>query len=199
MMKMKKFNDEVYYAEEKVVQVSREVIDFLKQKALENPRKRCRLCTHRDVNDKIHEMIIVHTRDTYVRPHKHTGKVEAFHLIEGLVDVLLFDEQGKIKQVIQMGPYGSGKTFYYKIDQADYHTLLIKSDIVVFHEITTGPFRKEETIFAPWSPEDTDKKSVSEFMKKLSQQDEEDTASLAMDSAKGSGKKKGQKAKKVTL
>lgn len=173
MIKMKKFNDEIFYADEEVIQVSKEDIDSLKQKALQNPRKRCRLCTHRGVNDKIHEMIIVHTKDNYVRPHKHIGKVEAFHIIEGSADVVLFDEKGKIRQVIKMGAYGSGRKFYYRIDKAYYHTLIIKSDILVFHEVTSGPFRKEDTLFPDWAPDDTDAKGArdaKEFMKKLSKQ-----------------------------
>jgi len=167
MIKMKKFNDEVFYADEDVIQIGKEDIEFLKQKALSNPRKRCRLCTHKDVNDLIHEMIIVHTKDTYVRPHKHADKVEAFHIIEGSADVVVFDDKGKITRVIAMGDYSSGRKFYYRIDKAYYHTLLIKSDVIVFHEVTSGPFRKEDTLFAPWSPEDTDQEGIKKFIKRL--------------------------------
>jgi cupin fold WbuC family metalloprotein len=167
MIKTKKFNDEVFYADEDVIQVGKEDIEFLKQKALSNPRKRCRLCTHKDVNDKIHEMIIVHTKDTYVRPHKHLNKAEAFHIIEGSADVVVFDEQGKITQVIAMGDYSSGRKFYYKLSNPYYHTLLIGSDVIVFKETTNGPFRKEETIFAPWSPEDTDQEGIKKFIRRL--------------------------------
>jgi len=167
MIKMKKINDEVFYADEKIIRVGKEEIDFLKKKALENERKRSRLCTHKDVNDLIHEMIIVHTKNTYVRPHKHLNKTETFHIIEGSADVIIFDEKGKITQVISMGEYSSGKNFYYKLFEPFYHSLLITSDIIVFQEITNGPFRKEETIFAPWSPDDKDEAGVKKFIANL--------------------------------
>lgn len=171
MIKMKKVNDEIFYADEDVIQVSKEDIDLLKKKALQNPRKRCRLCTHKDVNDKIHEMLIVHTKDVYVRPHKHLNKTETFHIIEGRADVVLFDDKGKIIQVIPMGDYTSKNKFlkfYYRVSQPYYHTLLINSEIIVFHEVTKGPFKKEDTIFPSWAPEDNDKKGIKKFMNKLS-------------------------------
>jgi len=164
---MKKINNEVFYASDEIIKISKEDIEFLKQKALKNKRKRCRLCTHKDVNDKIHEMIIVHTKETYVRPHKHLNKSESFHIIEGSADIVIFDEKGKITQAIPMGDYSSGKKFYYRMTKPYYHTLLIKSDILVFHEITNGPFKREDTVFAPWSPKDDDKEGVKNFMREL--------------------------------
>jgi cupin fold WbuC family metalloprotein len=102
-----------------------------------------------------------------VRPHKHLGKPESFHVIEGIVDVIIFDECGDIREVIQMGNYGSDRVFYYRISTPIYHTLLIRSDILVFHETTTGPFNRVDTVFAPWSPEEIDSSGCALFTEKL--------------------------------
>jgi len=166
-MRMKKITDEVFYADQDIVEVSKEDIEFLKKKALQNERKRCRLCTHKDVNDKVHEMIIVHTKDTYVMPHKHLDKSEAFHIIEGEADVVILDDDGTVRKVISMGEYSSGKNFYYRLSEPFYHTLLIKSDIIVFHEATKGPFSKDDTLFAQWSPEEGDISAQRKFIKEL--------------------------------
>jgi cupin fold WbuC family metalloprotein len=99
-------------------------------------------------------MLIVHGRDCYVRPHKHLAKSEAFHVIQGVVDIVLLDEAGKVVEVIKMGDYASGRKFYYRLADPLYHTLLIRSDWLIFHEITNGPFKREDTIFAPWAPEE---------------------------------------------
>src|SRR4051812_15824469 len=78
-----KFNDEVLYSDDLIVQVERPEIEQLKKAALLNPRRRIRLCAHRNVDSTLHEMLIVHTANTYVRPHKHLNKIESFHVIEG--------------------------------------------------------------------------------------------------------------------
>lgn len=161
------FNEEVLFANEIIVKVDVQDIELLKEKAKHNQRKRIRLCTHKDVEDKLHEMLIVHTKETYVRPHKHLNKSESFHIIEGLVDVVIFDENGNVTEVIQMGDYASGRRFYYRISDAYYHTLLIRSDVLVFHETTNGPFRRSETVFAPWAPEEKDSLAKEKFIKQL--------------------------------
>ena len=115
-------------------------------------------------------MLIVHTRNTYVRPHKHLNKSESFHLIEGSVDVVIFDEAGGVAEVIRMGDFASGRRFYYRIEQPAYHTLLITSDVLVFHETTNGPFRREETIFAPWAPEEQDQIARTGFLARLQEE-----------------------------
>ena len=91
-MKLKKFNDEVFYAEDSIVRVDSADIEKLKQKARQNPRRRARICAHSNIDDSIHEMLIVHEKSCYVRPHKHANKTESFHIIEGKVDIILFHE-----------------------------------------------------------------------------------------------------------
>ena len=167
-MRIRKLNDEVLYTEDHVVQVMSSDIQWLKNKAEGNLRKRSRLCTHRTVADLLHEMLIVHARDTYVRPHKHLGKSESVHVIEGMVDVVLFDEKGIIREVVRMGEYSSGRTFYYRVSDPFYHTLLIRSEVLVFHESTMGPFDRADTIFADWAPEETDRNACTAFIRELS-------------------------------
>ena len=166
-MPLKKFNDEVYYSSDPVVKVAQADIKDFKRKALANPRERVRLCSHPDVNDPLHEMLIVHTKGIYVRPHRHLNKSESFHVIEGRVDVVIYDESGEIREIMEMGDYASGKCFYYRIGEPLFHTLLIHSDFLIFHETTNGPLKREDTVFAAWAPEETEKSKVKEFMRKL--------------------------------
>lgn len=89
--------------------------------------------------------------------------------MEGQVDVVLFDDKGSIAQVIRMGDYASGRTFYYRLAIPVFHMLLIRSDIVVFHETTNGPFNRAETEFADWSPEEADTPATLNYMIRVSQ------------------------------
>lgn len=163
-------NPEVLYSDaEPVVAVEHGDIDYLKQQALHNPRQRIRLCTHSGTDDRLHEMLIVHQRATYVRPHKHPGKTESVHIIEGLVDIVLFNEDGQVEGVLSMGDYASGKLFYYRMARPVFHTLLIRSEVLVFHEITNGPFDRSDTVFASWAPEEGDESAVTAFKAKVEQ------------------------------
>ena len=166
-MKTTKFNDEVLFAVDDLVKVDANDIEELKQKARLNPRRRVRLCAHKDLNDSIHEMLIVHEKNCYVRPHKHVGKTESFHIIEGSVDIILFDEDGQINEIIPMGDYASGRKFFYRLPSSHYHTLMIKSDVLVFHEITNGPFKPEDTVWASWAPNESDLDEVSQYMEMI--------------------------------
>ena len=168
-MRLTQFNEEVFYSDDKIVKVSRGDIDLLKQKALSNKRKRVRLCAHRDVSDKLHEMLIIHTKDAYIRPHKHLDKSESFHLIEGVVDVVVFDDEGNITDVINMSDSSSPHVFYYRISDPYFHTLVIRSDFLVFHETTTGPFDRIQTVFAQWAPDESDGEAQTVFLRHLLQ------------------------------
>jgi cupin fold WbuC family metalloprotein len=112
-------------------------------------------------------MFIVHTRSTYVRPHKHLGKSESFHVLEGRADVVIFDDEGHIVEVIQTGDYGSRFPFYYRLSTPLFHTLLIRSAFLLFHESTGGPFVRSDTQFAPWSPDESSKPETVAFMERL--------------------------------
>lgn len=165
--KYRSLNPEVLYSENAITTADRSDIDLFKQLSSHNQRKRIRLCAHVEPNDLLHEMLIVHERGAYVRPHKHPGKTESAHIIEGVVDLVVFDDDGQITSVIRMGDYASGKTFYYRMAIPVFHTLIIRSDVLVFHETTNGPFDRRDTIFAPWAPEDSEVNFVSAFMADL--------------------------------
>ena len=166
-MKTRTESPEVLYATDRIVTVDDAAVDELKRGANGNPRGRIRVCAHADVNDRLHEMLIVHNRDAYVRPHKHVGKSESCHVIEGEVDVVIFDDDGNVTGVIPMGAYGSGRAFYYRIATPIFHTLLIRSEVLVFHEATNGPFNRADTVFAPWGPEDRDTAAVEKFLRRV--------------------------------
>ncbi len=161
---LKEFSDEVYYKVGSMVSLDKEAIAQMKVKGLKNERQRVRICTHNDVTSSVHEMMIVHTQGTYVRPHKHIQKSESFHVIEGCAILVLFDEAGSVVRMIELGDYASGKQFYYRLDEDYYHTLLITSPIIVFHETTKGPFNRDETVFPVWAPEEKDMLLVQRFM-----------------------------------
>jgi cupin fold WbuC family metalloprotein len=164
---LRKINEEVIYCEDSIVQLDKADVARLAEQAARNRRLRIRICAHRDPGEPLHEMVIVHAKGTYVRPHKHPGKTESFHAVDGRADVVVFDEDGRVVRLIPMGDYFSGLTFFYRMNEPFYHTLVIRTERFVFHEITGGPFRRADTVFAPWSPAE-DAPEAEAFLRQIS-------------------------------
>ena len=163
MIPTKKESNEVLYTKESIAKIKAQDLVELKKMAMLNPRKRIRICLHLGVSDKIHEMIIYHPKGTYVPPHKHIDKDESFHLISGEIDCVIFNNQGEVTKVFPMGNYSSGKTFFYRIPADTFHTKIFKKD-TFFHEVTEGPFNRDETIIASWAPDEKEVAKTKKYM-----------------------------------
>ena len=148
--------------------ISKNDLEELREAAYEKSLDKSRICTHVSIEDSLHEMFIYHSANAYVRPHKHHGKGESFFLLEGEVDAVFFDDSGVIVDVIEMG--GDNNTMYYRLRASLYHTILIKSDYIFFYEATGGPFRREDTSFAPWSPDENEIVKVEQYRLSLIKQ-----------------------------
>ena len=162
-----KKNSEVYHSKENFFSISKEDINRLISLAKDTTRRRVRYCSHSSDQEALHEMFIVHPKDAYVRPHKHLDKIESMLVIDGEVDYIMFDKDGNVDNVVQMGNFETKKPFYQTIRQDTFHMLIIKSEWLVFLEITNGPFEKGNTIYAEWSPEESDTLSVETFLNKI--------------------------------
>lgn len=160
-MRIKKIQEGVWESSGEVATIDRQDIEFLKEQLPSTPLNRARICIHRSPDAPIHEMIIALGRNSYIRPHKHLGKPESFHLIEGRADAIFFDDAGEITDVIELAANGS--TFYHTTE-GRYHMQIVRSSALVFHEVTSGPFRREETVFADWSPSDESPDEVTKFL-----------------------------------
>ncbi len=151
-MPLREVTSEVFVADGPVVCVSQREIEFLKERIRCAPRGRVRLCAHAGPESPVHEMLLVLSGNSYVRPHRHPGKSESFHIVEGVLDVVLFDDDGTVHAVVPLGDRDSGRPFYYRLDEPRFHTPIVRSDLVVFHETTTGPFRPGDADLATWAP-----------------------------------------------
>lgn len=161
--------DEIIINSLEILEVTPEIINDLKQKALMSPRKRSRLCMHHTTNHLTQEMLIVFHGDSYMPPHRHPyGKSESYHVVEGTMMVYLFDDAGRMIQNFEMEKAGGRKTFLCRLSDNVWHMPVPTSEWLVYHEIYTGPFEKELDVeFAPWAPPETDLESASRYVKGL--------------------------------
>ena len=80
-MKWVKKNDEVLYPKkDSVLDIDKSDIIELVQIASNNKRGSARYCLHNSIGARVHEMLIYHKKGTYIRPHKHLGKMESLVL-----------------------------------------------------------------------------------------------------------------------
>ena len=177
-MNLKKINDEVFVAQDPIVKIGSEEIAFLKSQSSSNQRGRARICAHKTNEDMLHEMIIAISASSYIHPHKHLGKSESFHVIEGVVDVAILSEVGEVVDVIELREQGTGRTLFYRLAQSMFHTLIIKSDYLVLHEVTNGPFIKENTILADFAPPENRSVEVQKYMHEIASQTEKFKATI---------------------
>lgn len=167
MIPFKEITPEVFVADSPIVTIGENEIVFLKKKAVANERKRARICAHRDNQDLLHEMVVAIAKSGYIRPHKHRGKSESFHIIEGEVDVAVFDDSGQVTNVIELGVLGSGKSPFYRLSESLFHTVVVRSDILVMHEVTNGPFVKDQTVLALFAPDEAETEKAGAYSKEL--------------------------------
>lgn len=169
-MRTRQVSEEVLFTTDRIVKVGRQDIDLLKKQSVGNRRQRIRLCTHQDVADDLHEMFIVHPRHAYIRPHKRQHKAKSYHVIQGVADMVLFDEEGAIVDHARVGDLASGLPFYFRFSEPHYLSILVRSEHLVFHETMVGPYVKGENILAPWAPEEGDTAGVEAFMEQIERQ-----------------------------
>ncbi|MET4419013.1 WbuC family cupin fold metalloprotein [Bradyrhizobium sp. RT3a] len=158
---------EVFLAEGPIAAVGQAEINTLKAAVQASPKRRARINAHPDGEDALHEMIIAIDASSYIRPHKHPGKSEAFHIVEGEVDIVVFNDNGEIDRVVELAAPGGRRPFYYRMSHAFFHTLIIRSDLLVVHEITNGPFHPSATVFADFAPDDRETDKAEAYQTEL--------------------------------
>lgn len=160
---IEKISDEVFMTKPAIVTFGAEHITFLKRQALATAHRRARICAHRNTQERVHEMLIAIAASSYIRPHRHPGKSESFHIVEGVVDIVIFNNVGDITNVVRLGDKSSGHAFYYRLAESRFHTLIIHTPMLIVHEVTSGPFMPEETILAPFAPAEEQTAEVTRY------------------------------------
>ena len=148
-MQIKKINNEVFYIKDKISFFDKKMFNFLISNSKKNLSGKCRICFHKNPKSSLHEMIIIHSKKSYVPPHKHLKNAESLNVISGSADLLIFDNKGNIKKKILISDKKKGVGFY-RMRKLTYHSLIIKSDYFIFQEVTKGPFLKKNMKIPPW-------------------------------------------------
>ena len=132
------------------IYIDRKKLEELKILAQKDPNKRARICLHKDDGEMIQEMIIAFCKDSYIRPHRHIDKSESYHIIEGRIEIIFYNDNGIEIDKVVLSDKMDEHPFLFRVSNSAWHTVVPKSDFVIIHEVTKGPFNKNSSEFADW-------------------------------------------------
>ena len=144
----------VFFNKQEVMDVGEEWINILKMEAEQSDKHRARLCLHQDPKDLIQEMIIVLSQKATIRPHRSPNKPETISVLEGKLKLFMFDDEGTIKKTLYMEGTSNRYPSIIRMSSGPWYTYIPLTEFIVIHEVTSGPFRKDDTIFPNWGPEE---------------------------------------------
>ena len=102
---------------------------------------------HKSLEDKLQEMLICFFNRSQSDVHKHLDKDEVITLIDGIVEVQIFDEE--FNELENQKLTKSGLHSFIRIEKGCWHKVNVVSEYTIIHEITTGPFDKTKMIRKP--------------------------------------------------
>ena len=146
----RRISDEVYYAPPPPHALTPTIVSTLGVIATLNPSGKARICLHADPSDAVHDMLIALHRKVKMVPHQHSKKAESFQVIEGAMRVTLYDGIGGTVDSIELDA-DRNAAFHLRLPPKLTHVVTPLTDLVVFREVTQGPFRPEDTVYPSWT------------------------------------------------
>jgi len=151
-----------------VLGISGAMVREVKERALASVLGRFRICLHHATHDAVQEMVIAVRRGSYMQPHCHPCRSTSLLVLEGTLDVHLFDDHGHRQRTITLSPYPAGDPFCLRLESLVWHMPMCRSDVCVFYETLQGPFLQDASnLWAPWSPPDEDVAAVQALMRRM--------------------------------
>ncbi len=132
--------------------VDHHTLENLRAKLQEHPIQGVQLCMRPNSCSPAPEMIVAHSKHGYIRPHKHQERRESFQMLVGALDLVIFEEGGRVREVVHMDADHCKKSLFTHLTQPVFHTIIIRSEYAVFHESLSGPAEAEDIVYADWAP-----------------------------------------------
>jgi len=142
-----------------------ENLSALSTKAQSAERLRSHLNVHDSLDSNVQRLFIATEPNTYMRPHLHPQehKWEFFILLEGMIDLFIFNEDGSVKQRTRMSPQD---TRAVEVPAGTWHCYLCMKSGTLALEVKEGAYTPKADEFASWSPAEG-AEGVKEYMEWL--------------------------------
>lgn len=143
------------------------LLDATSDKAKQSTRLRMNFDLHDSTDEPVNRLLNAMEPGTYVRPHRHLSpeKAESCIVLRGSLDILIFDDEGRLIQRETVSPRNG--LYGFDIPPGIWHGLVVNVPDTVVYEVKTGPYTPvAESDLAPWSPDVKDREGVAAFLNK---------------------------------
>lgn len=147
--------------------IDNKLLSQLADKATNSVRKRANYNFHQSNDDLLQRMLNMIQPFSYVQPHKHQNpdKREAFIILQGRLLVVLFQNDGTIKQATILDR--DKQVYGIEIPPHCYHTIVALQNNTCIYEVKDGPYDvSNDKQFAPWAPSENHTNSTV-YLKQL--------------------------------
>jgi len=137
--------------------IDKNLMNALTTKAENSDRLRTHYNLHDNLEEPIHRLCIAAAPDTYMRPHRHQNKWELLIILRGKATVIIFDDNGKVQNKIQLSHENNS---VLEISKGIWHVFYSESSETILMEVKAGPYvpiTSEDT--ASWAPEEGNSKT----------------------------------------
>jgi cupin fold WbuC family metalloprotein len=155
----------ILHMTDEVATIDAATIRRMRDLALASPDGRARLCLHHSESDPAQEMIMALTSDNCFPVHRHRDKAESYHILEGSLGIAIFEDEGRVRSRSLLSTTIAGAGTVLRISPMLWHAVLPLSPVVIFHEVTAGPFRAGQSEFAAFCPENIEQRRA--FFRKV--------------------------------
>jgi cupin fold WbuC family metalloprotein len=140
--------------------IDEDLFDQVALRAQSVSRRRMNHNFHAGAEDNPHRFLNVLLRGTYIRPHRHLDppKSEAFLVLEGQAEVIVFNEEGAVTARYLLGAVvNGGKRWGVDLAPGVWHTVVALTERVICYEVKPGPWEPaSDKEFATWAPTESD-------------------------------------------
>jgi cupin fold WbuC family metalloprotein len=155
-----------------VLQLTNAWFDELSGRARGAARLRQHSNLHRSYEEPCQRLLNALEPGTYIPPHRHSldPKQETLIALRGEMALVLFDDSGKVTQVVRFGAGDSYACHGVDLPPGAWHTVLALSSGAILFEAKAGPFQPAHAKeLAPWAPSE-DSPQAADYLAHLRDQ-----------------------------
>jgi len=134
--------------------INRQLLDEITAAAKANPRLRKNWNIHPHDEFPAHRLLNAMEPSSYIRPHRHLDplKDETFIIVRGKLGILVFDDDGAVKEKLLLD--AEGESIGADIPAGQFHAVVSFESGTIFFEAKAGPYVPLQDGEKPsWAPE----------------------------------------------